>query len=166
MSQFNYRQAAKIITWETSEFSIEADTQEEADRIARTITRYDIAERNGVTLGNTTTDCNSNQLIPPEQNGGVPTLQLFNDDTNELLADNIPKPVADEDGKIRAIGIFGKMAISQYEQTGIIPSNDQEWYDGSVIVPKEFDSRALYDIYVSALDDSDGTDDWRLIRQP
>ncbi len=166
MSQFNYRQAAKIITWETSEFSIEADTQEEADRIARTITRYDIAERNGVTLGNTTTDCNSNQLIPPEQNGGGPTLQLFNDDTNELLADNIPKPVADEDGKIRAIGIFGKMAISQYEQTGIIPSNDQEWYDGSVIVPKEFDSRALYDIYVSALDDSDGTDDWRLIRQP
>ncbi|MBS1439878.1 MAG: hypothetical protein HP006_06860 [Alistipes sp.] len=166
MSQFNYRQAAKIITWETSEFSIEADTQEEADRIARTITRYDIAERNGVTLGNTTTDCNSNQLIPPEQNGGVPTLQLFNDDTNELLADNIPKPVADEDGKIRAIGIFGKMAISQYEQTGIIPSNDQEWYDGSVIVTKEFDSRALYDIYVSALDDSDGTDDWRLIRQP
>ncbi len=166
MSQFNYRQAAKIITWETSEFSIEADTQEEADRIARTITRYNIAERNGVTLGNTTTDCNSNQLIPPEQNGGVPTLQLFNDDTNELLADNIPKPVADEDGKIRAIGIFGKMAISQYEQTGIIPSNDQEWNDGSVIVPKEFDSRALYDIYVSALDDSDGTDDWRLIRQP
>ena len=166
MSQFNYRQAAKIITWETSEFSIEADTQEEADRIARTITRYNIAERNGVTLGNTTTDCNSNQLIPPEQNGGEPTLQLFNDDTNELLADNIPKPVADEDGKIRAIGIFGKMAISQYEQTGIIPSNDQEWNDGSVIVPKEFDSRALYDIYVSALDDSDGTDDWRLIRQP
>ena len=166
MPRFNYRQEAKIITSETSEFSIEANTQEEADRIARTMTGYDIAEGNGVTLGNTTTDCNSNQLIPPGQNSGVPTLQLFNDDTDELLADNISKPVADDDGKIRVIGIFGKMAISQWEQTGIIPSEYQQWDDGSVIVPKEFDSRALYDIYVSALDDSDGTDDWRLIRQP
>lgn len=88
MPKFNYRQEAKIITWETAEFSIDADTQEEADRIASSMTDYDIAESDYLTLGNTSYDCNSIQLIVPEQNGGAPTLKVFRDDDDMPLVTN------------------------------------------------------------------------------
>lgn len=89
MPQYDYRQQARIITTETCEFTITADTREDADRIAATMTGYDINEdQNGVTIRNTTTDCNSNRLIQPEENGGQPTIQIYREDDDELLATN------------------------------------------------------------------------------
>lgn len=92
MPQYDYRQEARIITTETCEFTITAASQEEADRIAATMTDYDISEdMNGVTIRNTTTDCNSNQLIPPDQNGGRPTIEIYReDDDDQPLATNLP----------------------------------------------------------------------------
>lgn len=90
MPQYDYRQEARIITTETCEFTITAASQEEADRIATTMTGYDISEdMDGVTIRNATTDCNSNRLIPPEENGGRATLEIFRDDPEELLFTNM-----------------------------------------------------------------------------
>lgn len=93
MPQYDYRQEARIITTETCEFTITAASQEEADRIAATMTGYDINEdMNGVTIRNTTTDCNSNQLIPPGQNGGRPTVEIYREgDNDQPLATNRPR---------------------------------------------------------------------------
>ena len=88
MTKFNYRQEARIITTETTEFTIEADTQEEADRIAASMTGYDLAEGDGVTLGNTGIDYNSNCLIQADQNGGRATLEIYRDDPEKLLFSN------------------------------------------------------------------------------
>lgn len=92
MPQYDYRQEARIITTETCEFTITAASQEEADRIAATMTGYDISEdMDGVTIRNTTTDCNSNQLIQPEENGGQPTIEIYReDDDDQPLATNLP----------------------------------------------------------------------------
>lgn len=93
MPQYDYRQEARIITTEICEFTITAASQEEADRIAATMTGYDIhGDRNGVTIRNTTTDCNSNQLIPPDQNGGRPTVEIYREgDNDQPLATNRPR---------------------------------------------------------------------------
>lgn len=92
MPQYDYRQEARIITTETCEFTIIAASQEEADRIAATMTGYDISEdMDGVTIRNTTTDCNSNQLIQPEENAGQPTIEIYReDDDDQPLATNLP----------------------------------------------------------------------------
>lgn len=90
MPQFDYRQEARIITTETCEFTITADTREEADRIAAAMTGYDINEDiTGVTICNIFTDCNSNQLISPDQNGGKPTVGIYRGDDDKLLATNV-----------------------------------------------------------------------------
>lgn len=58
MPQYDYRQQARIITTETCEFTITADTREDADRIAAAMTGYDIHEdMTGVTVRNITIDC-------------------------------------------------------------------------------------------------------------
>lgn len=54
------------------------------------MTGYDINEdQNGVTIRNTTTDCNSNRLIQPDENCGQPTIQIYREDDDELLATNV-----------------------------------------------------------------------------
>lgn len=89
MPKYSYYQDARIITWERTHFTVDADSQEEADRIAKQQTNYDIAdEQDGISIVNTATDCNANQLIPPAQNGGQPTIKVYWDDEDELLATN------------------------------------------------------------------------------
>lgn len=89
MPKYSYYQDARIITSERTRFTVEADSQEEADRIAKQQTNYDIAdEQDGISIVNTATDCNSNQLIPSGHNGGRPTVEVYRDDPEELLATN------------------------------------------------------------------------------
>lgn len=169
MPQFEYHHNAKIITWERTDFTVEAATQEEADQIARKFTGYDIDESDAVTLGDTTIDFSANMLIPVADNNGQPTVEVYRGDDKEEgepLSTNIV-PVADRPaiGVIRATAIFGEMAVEQYNRTGAVPPKDQEWDDGSLVVHKEFASEELYDAYASALEESDGTTGWRLLRQ-
>lgn len=89
MSQFKYYHYAKIITWERTDFAIEATTQEEADQIARRFTGYDVDETDGVILGETQIDFNANMPISVADNDGLPTVEVYNSGEGRLLATNI-----------------------------------------------------------------------------
>lgn len=92
MPTFPYYQDATIITSERTCFSIEAATQEEADLKAKALAnKYDIDEyQDGVILGDTTTDCNGNRVVPIAQNNGHPTIEIYRDCDQESLASNAP----------------------------------------------------------------------------
>lgn len=64
---------------------------------------------------------------------------------------------------ITLTAIFGQNAVTEYEKTGTIPSEDKEFPDGSLIVQKEFATIQERDAYIEALNDSDGTDNWRVV---
>ena len=83
MPKFEYYRKAKVITWECVHFSVEAATQKAADLIAKAQTEY--------TIGNTETDCGSCNLIPFDQNGGRPTVEIYREgDNDQPLATNLP----------------------------------------------------------------------------
>lgn len=65
---------------------------------------------------------------------------------------------------IKITAIFGQNAVTEYENTGLVPSQEQEFPDGSQILQKEFATIEERDAYVEALDESDGTDNWRVIQ--
>lgn len=66
---------------------------------------------------------------------------------------------------IKLIAIFGQNAVTEYENTGTVPSADKEYEDGSLILTKEFLTEAERDAYIEALNDGDGADNWRTIPQ-
>lgn len=65
---------------------------------------------------------------------------------------------------IKLTAIFGQDAVSVYEKTGEVPSDNKEFADGSQIRQKEFATMQERDAYIEALEDSDGADNWRVVR--
>lgn len=65
---------------------------------------------------------------------------------------------------ITLTAIFGQNAVTEYDNTGTIPPTDKEFPDGSQILQKEFATTAERDAYIEALEESDGADNWRVIR--
>lgn len=65
--------------------------------------------------------------------------------------------------KIKATAIFGEMGIAYFNETGQIPGEEIVFEDGSLVYDKEFPSKELYDVYVSALEESDGTNGWKVV---
>lgn len=91
MPTYNYIHEAKIVTWERTEFFIEADSQTEADERAKEFIGYDIDEDGDeVYIKEVNIDFIANQLISVEDNNGHPTVKVFRDDGKVLLATNLP----------------------------------------------------------------------------
>lgn len=65
---------------------------------------------------------------------------------------------------IKITAIFGQEVITEYEKTGTLPSGNKEFSDGSQIRQKEFATIQERDAYIQALEESDGTDNWQVIR--
>lgn len=92
MATFNYHQDVKETIWRRESFTIEADTKEEADEIARQMTmNNEISSDNdgndGVEFIESEILFDTEEFILPSENGGEATIELYDDD-DELMVTN------------------------------------------------------------------------------
>lgn len=66
---------------------------------------------------------------------------------------------------IKATIILGQDAVTRYKETGKLPSKQWLMDNGGIVDEKEFRTKAEYDAYAEALSDSDGWDDYEIIKQ-
>ena len=79
MKKFSYYIDEKVSLWRRSYFSVEADSAEEADQIAReSIGEKEVNLEFDIDDSEYLYDTEEN--ITPEENGGLSTLELFSDD--------------------------------------------------------------------------------------
>lgn len=83
METFSYYFDEKVALWNRNYFTVDAETKEEADQIAKDyILEKDIDWEIDITFSEYLYDTSSNLSV--EENGGEPTLELFTDE-DELL---------------------------------------------------------------------------------
>lgn len=83
METFSYYFDEKVAIWNRNYFTVDAESKEEADQIAKDyILEKDIDWDIDITFSEYLYDTSSNLSV--EENGGEPTLELFTDE-NELL---------------------------------------------------------------------------------
>lgn len=66
---------------------------------------------------------------------------------------------------IKTTIILGQDAVTRYKETGKLPSKEWLMENGGIVNEKEFHTQAQYDAYAEALSDSDGWNDYEIIRQ-
>lgn len=83
MAKFNYTQDQLIKVWERRTFTIEADTQEEADEIAKRIakTNYQVysEDEDSILFNNNEILYDTEENLLPEENNGYFTMEVFRD---------------------------------------------------------------------------------------
>lgn len=87
METFSYYFDEKVTVWNRNHFTVDAETKEEADRIAKDyILEKDIDWDIDIDFSGYLYD--TVESMTPEENGGSSTLELFTDE-NELLYVNV-----------------------------------------------------------------------------
>ena len=96
MKKFDFYQDEKVTAWRRTDFTITAETEEEARRIAKELCGRDVylvsneeAEKLGLEVGITRTDLDTIESITPEENQGNATMEVFSY-SGEEIADNTP----------------------------------------------------------------------------
>lgn len=86
MATFNFYQDQKTTVWDRNRFSVEASTYDEAVEKVRSIKDLLIAEseQNGIKLNSCETLFDTMEHLSPEDNGGCPTLEIFNENGEEI----------------------------------------------------------------------------------
>lgn len=98
MEDFYFYQDRKVTCWERDFFTVQAESYEEAVAIVKA--RYG-AERTEETDGRIQFEecralCETAEDLTPEENGGCPTLEVFDDDGNFIMS-NASSPLLDGD---------------------------------------------------------------------
>lgn len=73
--RFRYRESVKYTVWENVDFVVEAESQEEADRIVREKMRNSFAEDNFEVI-KSGIDRNTVEFLPVEENGNQATITV------------------------------------------------------------------------------------------
>lgn len=73
--KFRYRESVKYTVWENVDFVVEAESQEEADRIVREKMRDSFAEDNFEVI-KSGIDRNTVEFLPVEENGNQATITV------------------------------------------------------------------------------------------
>ena len=73
--RFKYRESVKYTVWENVDFVVEAESQEEADRIVREKMRNSFAEDNFEVI-KSGIDRNTVEFLPVEENGNQATITV------------------------------------------------------------------------------------------
>lgn len=92
MRKYKFYQDCKVTSWERDYFSVEADSYEEAVAIVRSWKCEDVS--------NIIDDClcyeewraldYTSERLLPEENGGYPTMEIFNEDGESIMT-NVPE---------------------------------------------------------------------------
>lgn len=83
MSEFNFYKDRKVTEWERYYYSVEAESLEEATQmILNGNTEWYDWEKIDDTV----------EYMSPDENNGEPTVELYNDDTEELIATDLEYP--------------------------------------------------------------------------
>lgn len=88
METFNYYQKKKIIVWEETQFTIEANSQEEADNQINNQSSYDIDNMTGILIGGSEILHDTSKRISMEDNGGFSTIEIYSVEQGALIAAN------------------------------------------------------------------------------
>ena len=75
MPKFNFYQDIKCVVWERQHFEIEAETEDEAKRLAMAFKDVDVSSESVFDFSETLFD--TEEWLKPEQNGGRSTIELY-----------------------------------------------------------------------------------------
>lgn len=82
--RFRYRESVKYTVWENVDFIVEAESQEEADRIVKEKMRNSFAEDNFEVI-NTWMDKDTVEFLPVEENGNQATVTVERGDKENKI---------------------------------------------------------------------------------
>lgn len=87
MNRFRFYKDEKITIWERTYFDIEANSEEEAEKIAKSFGKHKDIDEIGIFKNSELLFCTEDTLSVAN-NGGLPTIEICNDRTGDKLWDN------------------------------------------------------------------------------
>ncbi len=98
MEEFYFYQDRKVTCWERDFFTVQAESYEEAVSIVKARYGEGLTEKmdDRVQFDECRPPCETSENITPKENGGCPTLEVFDNNGNFIIA-NAPSPLLDGD---------------------------------------------------------------------
>ena len=87
MAKFNFYQDMKVSIWERVKFTIEAETEEEAEEIAKEFKDKDVCTIIS-DIDNAEMLYDTEEYFPLSENNGFPTIEIYNENKDEPIATN------------------------------------------------------------------------------
>lgn len=86
MKEFEFYQDVKVTVWQRQHISVKAESKEEALKIVEKYKTHDAS----VYLMPNNTEClyDTEELMFPEENGGYATIELYDQETKEMIGCN------------------------------------------------------------------------------